>query len=113
MEKLGFFEKIFLPDYKNIEQVRWGDIAFDNSKCTGCGICARACPADSIAVENKKAKLKPTDGSFNTKEGIGQCMSCGDCVAICPKGAIRITKPYKWTKYFKTIDRGELAGPRL
>jgi ferredoxin len=40
-------------------------------------------------------------------------MACADCVAICPEGAIRLKSSYRFTKYFKTIDRGELLPPRL
>ncbi len=113
MEKLGFFERLFLPDYRDTGQIAWGDIEIDAAACSGCALCVRACPAKSIRVENKKARMNPHQGSLLGETGINQCMSCGDCVAICPNGAIRIKSSYRWSRYFKTIGRGGLSLPRL
>ena len=113
MNKLGILERLFLPGYNNTKQVTWASIKIDIDRCIGCGMCVRACPADSIRIENKKAAMKPAGGRINSEAGLSQCMGCGDCMALCPAGAIMLDRPYKWTRYFKTIDRGELAPPRL
>jgi 2-oxoglutarate ferredoxin oxidoreductase subunit delta len=113
MEKLGFFEKRFLPDYKNTSQIRWGELDIDEDKCSGCMLCVRACPAKSLHLDNKKARVNPVHGSLLDDPGINQCMSCGDCMAICPNGAIQIRSSYRWSRYFKTIGRGGLSLPRL
>ncbi len=113
MDKLGFIERKLMPDYKNTGQVTWGEIEIDTAACSGCMLCVRACPAKSIHLENKKARMNPAHGSLLDEPGINQCMSCGDCVAICPNGAIRIISSYRWTRYFKTIGRGGLSLPRL
>lgn len=113
MKSIGIIERFILPDYGNVKQISWAAITVDPGKCTGCSQCARACPADSIMMLNKKAQMKPVKGKLTDKTGISQCMGCGDCSALCPAGAITLTSSYRWTKFFKTIDRGELLPPRL
>lgn len=53
-------------------------IKIDETKCIGCGKCVKDCPADRIALENKKAVC------------LGDCIKCGHCVAICPVCAVSI-----------------------
>ncbi len=53
-------------------------VTIDNTKCIGCGACARDCVAGNIALRDGKAERK------------GPCILCGHCVAICPAGAASI-----------------------
>lgn len=53
-------------------------VVIDESKCIGCGKCARDCVAQRITVEDNKAKMKR------------DCILCGHCVAVCPSNAICI-----------------------
>lgn len=48
----------------------------DESKCTGCGICAKACPENAITVRDK-ARIDPK-----------ACVRCGACYIACPLNAI-------------------------
>ena len=48
----------------------------DNT-CSGCGLCMKACPAEAVEVENRKAEIDP---AF--------CLVCHECSVICPKSAI-------------------------
>ena len=41
-------------------------VEIDTSKCIGCGICARVCPAHSIEIKDKKAATLLDD-----------CLMCG------------------------------------
>lgn len=43
--------------------------------CTGCGLCARQCPAQAISLENPKE----TDSK--------KCIFCMRCTAVCPQSA--------------------------
>jgi ferredoxin len=51
----------------------------DESLCTNCGLCVRACNTSAHRLENK------------THSYAGEkCIGCGFCVAACQKGAIRM-----------------------
>jgi len=56
------------------------EIINDENICTGCGLCAGACPFGAIAIKDGKAAV---DGS--------RCTLCGACVKICPAGALKMT----------------------
>ncbi len=57
-------------------------VEIDEAKCTGCGLCAKACHEGAIAMVNGKAKLVRVD----------YCDGMGDCLPACPAGAITITE---------------------
>ncbi len=65
----------------------------DQEKCTGCGICVKVCPADTISMEDDKAKIT---GSFS--------LGCGHCEAACPVGAIRVEALDDDSINFSTFD---------
>ncbi len=113
MKYLNIFEKFRMPSYNKIKHIKWGELKIDLEKCTGCKLCEQACPADSIIVIEKKAKMRPTHGYPGTDTSINQCIFCGDCMAICPANAIELAVPYNWKYYYKSINRGEIELPRL
>lgn len=53
-------------------------VTIDESKCIGCGKCAKDCIAQMIEMNHKRARVS------------GECILCGHCVAICPADAVRI-----------------------
>ena len=57
-------------------------ICIDEEKCTGCGICAKACHEGAIGIIGGKAKLLKED----------YCDGMGDCLPTCPTGAITFTE---------------------
>ncbi|MDZ8118004.1 ATP-binding protein [Pontiella agarivorans] len=65
------------PEIEHQEQVFRPVPAVDETKCTGCGECARVCQFNAIVTVNGKTLV------FNEL-----CHSCGACVRICPTGAL-------------------------
>ena len=53
-------------------------IKIDESKCNGCGACAKACHEGAIQMVNGVAKLTRED----------YCDGLGDCLPACPTNAI-------------------------
>ena len=58
-------------------------------KCTSCGTCIDACPADSIEMTDNGAHIVSST-----------CLSCGHCM-VCPEDAIF----HDWSKVPTFIDR--------
>lgn len=65
------------------EQLR-SQLHWNPDKCTGCGLCAKDCPADAIdvIVLDKKAKR------FVFRYNIDRCTFCGQCVASCRQDSL-------------------------
>lgn len=57
-------------------------VEIDAEKCTGCGLCAKACHEGAIEMVDGKARLVRDD----------YCDGMGDCLPACPAGAIAITE---------------------
>ncbi len=107
MGRISRLERLRIPTYDNEQQIILGVVEVDEEKCTGCGKCATICPGKALYIEgigkNKKAKMEPV---------FPQCMACNDCAAICEQGACKVVRPYEFSYFYKTIDRGEFIGPR-
>ncbi|MBF0208678.1 MAG: 4Fe-4S binding protein, partial [Oligoflexia bacterium] len=75
----------------------------NESKCIGCGLCAKVCPLRSISItvdnNNNNSKSTTAKAKFTGTESI----SCGHCMAICPQGAITVDSIDKKTLEFNTF----------
>jgi NADH-quinone oxidoreductase subunit I len=66
-------------------------------RCTACGLCAVACPAEAITMI--AAERKPGEENLYREEKYAKvyeinmlrCIFCGDCEEACPKEAIFLT----------------------
>ena len=62
----------------------------DLHRCTGCGICEKACPNGTISVLNTKDLAgRKVLGRYIYR--LSQCTLCNLCVESCPFGAINFS----------------------
>lgn len=81
-------------------------------RCTACGLCALACPAEAITM--KAAERKPGEEHLYREEKYAaiyeinmlRCIFCGLCEEACPKEAIYLSKSQALVK--PKLDRKDL-----
>lgn len=89
-------------------------------RCTACGLCAVACPAEAItmvAAERKKGEeLLYREEKYASIYEIDmlRCIYCGDCEEACPKEAIFLTDRLVQADYLRmpyVFGKDELVEP--
>jgi NAD-dependent dihydropyrimidine dehydrogenase PreA subunit len=55
-------------------------LRYDDSRCTGCGLCLTVCPHGVFAGDGATVRLARAEA----------CMECGACQRNCPAGAIEV-----------------------
>lgn len=89
-------------------------------RCTACGLCAIACPAEAITMV--AAERKPAEEHLYREEKYAskfeidllRCIFCGLCEEACPKEAIFLTKEIVRAGYKRDIfiyGKDELVEP--
>lgn len=74
-------------------------------RCTACGLCAVACPAEAITME--AAERKPGEEHLYREEKYAaryeinmlRCIFCGLCEEACPKDAIYLSETFAPANY--------------
>lgn len=89
-------------------------------RCTACGLCALACPAEAITME--AAERKPGEESLYREEKYAakyeinmlRCIFCGYCEEACPKDAVYLTEtlmPVSYTRESFIYKKEDLLIP--
>jgi formate hydrogenlyase subunit 6/NADH:ubiquinone oxidoreductase subunit I len=89
---LSLFKRPFTERYPFVvrpvpERTR-GRLAYEMSKCTGCMLCVRDCPADAISVTVVDRAAKKFVFRYRTD----RCIYCAQCVASCKPQALSMSR---------------------
>ena len=98
------FDAIHMDPERNVPVV-------DETKCTACGACAKACPRRIIELRNKGKKdrrvyvscMNKEKGAVAMKSCANACIGCGKCQKVCPMNAITVEGNVSYIDYTKCI----------
>jgi len=84
-------------------------------KCTGCGLCVKACPNHLITVMNASVPVivackNIEKGAVTRKKCSSGCIACTKCVKECPQSAITMVDNLAAIDYNKCDGCGKCAG---
>jgi len=88
-------QREFAPIYRGQHVLKRDDNGAE--RCTSCGMCAVACPAEAITMESAERKKGEEhlyrEEKYAAKYEINmlRCIFCGLCEEACPKEAIFLT----------------------
>ena len=83
----------------------------DRDKCTGCGICSRACPKGIIVLIPRKARTLVACNSDEKGKVVRKicemgCIGCGRCIKACPEDALSMEGNRVRVDYSKCTNCG-------
>lgn len=89
-------------------------------RCTACGLCAVACPAEAITMD--AAERMPNEAHLYREEKYAakyeinmlRCIFCGNCEEACPKDAIYLSEsvmPANYTRQSFIYTKDDMLIP--
>lgn len=75
-----------------------GRLVFDPTKCIGCKLCMKDCPANAIEI------VKVADKQFRAVVRLDKCIYCAQCVDSCNKSALNYSAEFELANF----KRGDL-----
>lgn len=62
----------------------------DENLCTGCGLCAKACPVDAVSMHPREDAASASRKPAKLARIEAVCLGCGVCALKCPTGALTL-----------------------
>jgi NADH-quinone oxidoreductase subunit I len=91
----------FPPRYRAMLRMIYDDQGFH--RCTGCGLCAKACPNGSLKVLTRKGPVTGKNELDRYIWRMDSCTVCNACVQVCPFGALEMTHDFENAVYDRRL----------
>lgn len=69
-----------------------GRVAYDKSKCIGCRMCIKVCPANAISYIEEEKKIQVHSD---------RCCFCAQCTEICPVNCLAMSDESMFSSYVR------------
>jgi NADH-quinone oxidoreductase subunit I len=102
----------FPPRYRAMLSLIYDDQGYH--RCTGCGLCAKACPNGSLKVMSRKGPVTGKNELDRYIWRMDSCTVCNACVQVCPFGALEMTHSFENAVYDRRLlifSLNRYAGP--